>query len=80
MWYFAEMESIVSAPFDVEIQAAVTGWDKFLCLLRIFGLLGWDATNLLAQNSPDLSGILGSLHPYNFRPQCSHKLELSHYL
>ena len=30
----------------VKIQTAVTGWDTFLHLLRIFGLFRWDATHL----------------------------------
>ena len=33
--------SIVS---EVKIMTDVTGWDKSLHLLRIFGLLGWNAT------------------------------------
>ena len=30
----------------LKIQTAVTGWNKFLHSLRIFGLLKWDATHL----------------------------------
>ena len=30
----------------VKILTAVTGWDKFLHLLHIFGLLRWDTTHL----------------------------------
>ena len=31
---------------ELKIETAVTGWDRFLPLLHIFGLLRWDATHL----------------------------------
>ena len=43
------------ATFKLKILTAMTGWDKSLHLLRIFGLLRWDATHFWTQNSPDLS-------------------------
>ena len=33
-----------SVNFVLKILTAMTGWGKFLDLLHIFGLLGWDAT------------------------------------
>ena len=39
----------------------MAGCDKFLHLLHFFCLLRLDATHLKMQNSPDLSGRLGSL-------------------
>ena len=41
LWHYPLRHSL----FLLKIQTAVTGWDKFLHLLRIFGLLRWDATH-----------------------------------
>ena len=51
--------------FHVKILTAVTGWDKFLHLLRIFGMHMRNATHLKTQNSPDLSRKFGSLPQSN---------------
>ena len=56
----------------LKILIAMAGWDKFLDLLRIFGLLNWDATHLQTQNSPDLSQRLGSLVPTHYCAKIGH--------
>ena len=70
--------SIAYCLSELKILTAVTGWDKFLHLLCIFGLLRWDATHFLKQNSPDLSQRFGSLvielfasaiTPFSFFPE-----------
>ena len=52
---FGENDAHESKPYNLKldsqsasklkVKTAVTGWDKFLRLLHIFGLLGWDVTH-----------------------------------
>ena len=38
----------------IKDTGAVTGWDKFLRLLHIFGLLVWDATAKFTRPVPEI--------------------------